>query len=472
MRTTAIICLRALRFGAVSVGMALLASCTSVPLPVFEEEVPNDWQRAAAELDKWPNPDWWQGFGSEELGEIIATLENSNVDLRNSERTLRRAQLLLQDAGFDLLPVPIVDIGGDVRYSGAEPAGSDFSASTSESVNLSVGISYTDILSKPLRYEGAEASYDASLAQAADVRLNIYGTAASTYFRILLLRDRIEAARLNLQNAERIARIVQARVDAGVVPPIDALQQQIAVQRQRNSLASLRQREFEARAALALLLSSSARDFDVRASTLGDLNTPEVAPGLPSELLSRRPDLVRAEAALRGARANLEIARRSLLPRISLTASANRGSDSLSDILSGANLAVSVTSGLVQQVFDADRRGREIERNQLAYESLIDDYRRAIIRAFNDIEVALGNIELLESLGEVAQEDLGRATESLRIAEVRYREGVTDYQTVLNSQDVLYGARNAVLENKNSHLNAIISMYQALGGGWRMEYGE
>lgn len=473
MRTSADFLFRAWRIGLAFVGLALLLNaCTSVPLPIIDEQVPDDWQRAAAELDRWPNPDWWQGFGSEELAEIITRLESSNIDLRNSERTLRQAQLLLRDAGFDLLPVPLVDLGGDARYSGAEPAGSGFSGSTSESVNLSVSISYTDILSKPLRYEAAEASYESSLAQAADVRLNIYGTAASTYFRILLLRDRIEAARLNVQNAERIARIVQARVDAGVVPPIDALQQQIAVQRQRNSLASLRQREFEARAALALLLSTSATEFDVRASTLGDLITPDVVPGLPSELLSRRPDLVRAEAALRGARANLEIARRTLLPRISLTSSANRGSTSLADFLSGASLAVSVGSGLVQQVFDAGRRGREIERNQLAYESLIDDYRRAVIRAFNDIEVALGNIQLLEALGEVALEDLGRASESLRIAEVRYREGVTDYQTVLNSQDVLYSTRNQVLENKNSHLNAIISMYQALGGGWRMEYGD
>ena len=363
--------------------------------------------------------------------------------------------------------MPLVDLGGNARYSGAEPAGSDFSGSTSESFDLSVAISYTDILSKPLRYEAAEASYDSSLAQAADVRLNTYGTAASTYFRILLIRDQIEAANLNLQNAERIARIVQARVDAGVVQPIDALQQQIAVQRQRNALASLRQREFEARAALALLLSTSVRDFDVQETTLNNLTTPDVAPGLPSELLSRRPDLVRAEAALRGARANLDIARRDLLPTISLTSSANRGSDSLSNFLSGANLAVSVSTGLVQRVFDAGRRGRQIERNRLTYESLIDDYRLAIIRAFNDIEVSLGNIELLESLGEVALEDLARATESLRIAEVRYREGVSDYQTVLTSQNVLYSARNAVLDNKLAHLNAIISMYQALGGGWQ-----
>lgn len=450
--------------------LPLISGCATTPLPMLQDEVPPDWQRAAAELHEWPNPDWWNNFGSDELAEIITLLENSNLDLQNSERALRNAQLLLEDAGFDLLPVPLVDLGGGVRYAGSEQMGGDYSGQTSESVDLSVAISYTDILSKPLRYDASRAGYDSSLAQAADVRLNIYGTAASTYFRILLLRDRIEAAMLNLENAERIARIVQARVDAGVVPPIDALQQQIAVQRQRNAISSLRQDEFQARSALALLLARSGRDFDVRATTLSNLVTPEVAPGIPSQLLARRPDLVRSEASLRAAHANLGIARRSLLPTISLTSSANRASDSLSNFLDGANLGVSVSSALVQSIFDAGRRTRALERQQLAYESLIADYRQAIIRAFNDIEVALGNITLLESLGRIALEDLARASESLRIAEVRYREGVDDYQTVLNSQNVLYSARNAVLDNKLAHLNAVVSMYQALGGGWQMRY--
>lgn len=448
----------------------LLTGCATTPLPVLQDEVPKDWQRAAAEIDQWPSPDWWNNFGSDELSEIIAQLEASNLDLKNSERALQSAQLLLEDAGFDLLPVPLVDLGGGMRYAGSEPVGRDYSGNTSESVDLSVAISYTDILSKPLRYDASLADYESSLAQAADVRLNIYGTAASTYFRILLLRDRIEAASLNLENAERIARIVQARVDAGVVPPIDALQQQIAVQRQRNAISTLRQDEFQARSALALLLARSGRDFDVRATTLNSLVTPDVAPGIPSELLSRRPDLVRTEAALRAARANLDIARRDLLPTISLTSSANRASDSLTNFVDGASLGVSVTSGLVQRVFDAGRRTRALERQRLAYESLIADYRQSIIRAFNDIEVALGNITLLESLGRIALEDLARATESLRIAEVRYREGVDDYQTVLNSQNVLYATRDNVLANKLAHLNAVISMYQALGGGWQMEY--
>ena len=124
---------------------------------------------------------------------------------------------------------------------------------------------------------------------------------------------------------------------------------------------------------------------------------------------------------------------------------------------------------LVQFVFDFGRRRRARESAQLQVESSLASYRETVIRAFNDIEVALGNIELLESLGQVLLEDLTRAEESLRIAEVRYREGVIDYQRVLTAQDFLYGARNAVLSNKRANLNAIVSLYQTLGGGWNSE---
>ena len=102
-------------------------------------------------------------------------------------------------------------------------------------------------------------------------------------------------------------------------------------------------------------------------------------------------------------------------------------------------------------------------------ESALASYRETVIRAFNDIDVALGNIELLESLDAILLEELSRAEESLRIAEVRYREGVIDYQRVLSAQEFLYGARNSVLSNKRAYLNAVVAIYQALGGGWRRD---
>jgi len=433
-------------------------------MPALDTDVPPDWGETA--VGEWPGEEWWEAFGSEELSDIIQFVEERNLNLKNAERNLEQARLALIDAGFDLYPTPIVDFNAGATYIGTEPPRGSFSDRRTESARLSLGVSYGDILSKPYRYDLAEASFESAATQLASTQLNIRVLASSTYFRILFSRDQIEAAKLNLQTAEFIERITQARVDAGVLTPVDALQQQIAVQRQRNAVAQLRQDELAARAALAILAAESVRDFNVQGTTLASLQTPTVAPGLPSELLVRRPDIAQAELKLRSARVNVAIARNTLLPSIGLTGSTNTASDSLRVLASGNSFSVSLGVTLAQSVFDFGRRGRAKESAWLQMESVLASYRHTVIRAFNDIEIALGNIELLASLEQIALEDLKRAEESLRIAQVRYREGVIDYQRVLTAQNLLYGARNAVLSNKRAYLNAIVGLYWALGGGW------
>jgi NodT family efflux transporter outer membrane factor (OMF) lipoprotein len=453
-----------------ALGVAVLCGCAATPLPELPaEDVPTTWQKSASSTDDWPNSDWWNNFQSAELSDVIALVEQKNFNLQNNERNLRLAQLALRDAGFDLLPTPVVDLGAATNYFGSKVGDGDFNGSASESFDLGIGFVYSDILSKPAKYDAAKARYESTLALLADTRLNTLGTAASTYFRILLLRDRIEAAQQNVENAEAIAKIVSARVNAGTVNQVSLLQQQIAVQRERNNLSSLIQDEYEARAALALLVADSVQDFNVSATTLDDVLVPGIQPGLPSSLLNRRPDIVQAEANLKLSRADVDLARLAYLPNISLTGSVRLVSDSLGDLLGDGTTTVSASAGLVQLILDDGSRGRNVERQRLELESALANYRETVIAAFNDIDVSLGNIELLRALGEVAAEDLKRAEESFRIAEARYREGVDDFQTVLISQNQLFDTRNSYFDNKLAQLNAAIAFYQSLGGGWQAE---
>ena len=205
-------------------------------------DIPGQWQAVNDEgAVSWPQLEWWNNFKSSELTEIMALVEAKNLDLATNVRNLEQAQLSLRNAGFDLLPTPILEAGLSRRYNGFEADDGSFRENNSTSANLSAGLMYTDILSKPASYNAAVARYDGDIARLADLRLNTLGTAASTYFQVLLIRDRIEAAEQNLENAEAIYRIIQARADAGTVTPIDALQQRIAVQQQQNNLKTLHQ---------------------------------------------------------------------------------------------------------------------------------------------------------------------------------------------------------------------------------------
>ena len=445
---------------------AWLAGCAATPLPELPAgDVPEAW-RGTDGSDAWPAADWWRGFASDELVDLIGRVEANNLELANSERNLRAAELALTDAGLDRFPSPSLDAGASGSYAGSRPRDGDFRDGGSDAVDLTLGVDYANVLDRRPRFAAATARYGSSLARAADTRLRIVAAAAASYFRILLIRDRMAAARLNLANAEAIGRIVGARVDAGSALASEDLRQRIVVRHQANALRTLELDALRARASLALMVGESVWGFDVEGRTLADLAVPAVVPGLPSELLLRRPDIVQAEAALREARADVDLARLAFLPRISLTGSGALGS-TLADLAGDAAASVGATSGLALGLFDLGRRQRGLETSRLRLESLLADYRRAVIGAFNDVEVALADMDLLGRLSEVLAEDVALARESLRITEARYREGVQEFEALLGAQDALYAARNAVLDNKLATLLAAVDLYTALGGGWR-----
>lgn len=457
--------------GMLAGALAALAACaTMAPPPLEEGDVPADWAGPLYDdAAVWPNTDWWNNFNDAELAAFIEEVKASNFDLANNRRNLEAAQLTLREAGLARWPNPLVEIGDGTSFRSTRVDGATAtSGNVPEDTQVVASAVFSGILTKPATYARNLTDYESQLAQAADLAMNTLGTATSTYFQLLLIRDRIVAARQNLENAEVIGRIAQARLDAGVSVPIDTLQQQIQIEQQRTALESLIQSDLAARASLALLVGRHVQGFDIEAQTLQDVEVPRVQPGLPSELLTRRPDLYQAELDLNAAAISVTIARRSLFPQISLTSSATASSAALTDIVSSPSLTTfGISASLVQTLLDNGARRRDIERAKIFVESSLASYRRAVLGAFNEVEVALSNIRLLEAQAVVAASSLDAAEEAFRIAQVRYEEGVADFQTVLQAQNTLFSTRNAFFDNKLQRLNAILNFYQALGGGWQ-----
>ena len=444
--------------------------CSTTDLPELAPgDVPTQWQAAAASTAReWPDQNWWTEFDNEELSSYLEQVKSNNFDLAINDRNLTSAQILLRDAGFDLLPTPVVSISTQPSYSEVRVDGATQRGSSGSDLVLGVAASYTNILSKPAIYDGELADYDYRVAQAADVSLNTFSTAASVYFQLLLTRDRIEFTEQNVENAQTIYEIAQARVDSGVAVPIEALQQQISLEQQRISLQNLRQDEISLRGSLALLSGQSMQGFNLDGTTLDAIAIPDIQPGLPSELLSRRPDLVLAEADLRSARANVDVVKTSFLPQISLTASGSTSSSSLSALVANPDSVIALSSSIAQVLLDNGQRGRNTDLATLTLENSLSRYRAAVINAFNEIEIILGNVAFLAAQSEVAIRNLDAAEESFRIAELRYQEGVVDFETVLNTQNVLFQTRSSYLDSKLAQLNVAVALYQALGGGWEI----
>jgi multidrug efflux system outer membrane protein len=444
-----------------------LSACVSIDVPeLADTDVPEEWLGPFAEdAEVWPTLIWWENFQDDELNSIVQSVKQNNLDLQNNRRNLEAAQIALREAGFNLLPIPAVRIGTGALYTDNLGASESVNSPNSP-IGLTGSFTYTDIISKPTTFEGALADFQSRRAQVANTALNTLGTAASAYFQILLIRDQILAAQQNLENAEAIGEITQARVDAGVVVPINALQQQIAIEQQRTNIQSLQQNELSALSSLAFILGRTVQEFDIDGDSLEDILVPALRPGIPSDLLRRRPDLVQAEADLQRSAVQVELSRLNFFPSISLTGSANASSSSLSDLLSAPDALINLSANLSQLLLDNGARQRDLDQNRLALENSLNIYRRSVLGAFNEVEVLLSNIQLLDELGIVAQRLLAQAEESFRLAEVRYAEGVADFQTVLTAQNTLFAQRIAVLNNKIQQLNSMVGFYQALGGGW------
>jgi NodT family efflux transporter outer membrane factor (OMF) lipoprotein len=252
----------------------------------------------------------------------------------------------------------------------------------------------------------------------------------------------------------------------GIASPLELAQQRQTIAGQQAQIPQLEQQELETRAALALLLGRPPEGFDVTARDLASIEAPGVAPGLPSELLVRRPDVVTAEANLEGANANLAVARAALLPSISLTASGGISTGTLSGLVTNPIYTAGIGLSIAQAIFDAGRREAVTDEARAREQELLLSYRGTVINAFSEVETTLGSIANLDEQVMFQTEQVIQSETAFTIAQARYREGVDDFLVVLDTQRSLYSARDQLQQTRLGQLLSLVALYKALGGGW------
>jgi NodT family efflux transporter outer membrane factor (OMF) lipoprotein len=193
---------------------------------------------------------------------------------------------------------------------------------------------------------------------------------------------------------------------------------------------------------------------------------PSIAPGLPSALLVRRPDVASAEAQLAAANANVIVARAALLPSISLTGSAGLASDVLLNFLSAPTAVLAIGASLLQPIFNGGRLRAQVDVAASRERELVENYRKFILAALADVESALAAGGRSAEQEGLQEQVVVQARRSLQLAEVRYREGADDLLTVLDAQRTLFQAEDQRAQLRLARLQAAVSLYKALGGAW------
>ena len=224
------------------------------------------------------------------------------------------------------------------------------------------------------------------------VRLTLVAGVASGYFEVLSLRGRLASARENVAIAQRVFDVVDSRSRNGAASALDVARQRAAVLTLRASIPPLELEQRQTLYALAILTGRPPEGFDAAGSSVDSLAVPRVAPGLPADLLVRRPDLASAEAQLAAANADVAAARAALLPDISLTGSAGLASNVLVNFLNAPTASVALGASLLQPIFDGGRLRGQVDAAAARERELVETYRKSILAALADVESALASV--------------------------------------------------------------------------------
>lgn len=445
---------------------ALTAGCAlTEPVVRPEQALPAQWAEPAraAESATPLHDTWWQDFGSARLDAFVTEALATTPDLRIQAERVVQAELALRQAGASLLPSLDVSGGSSAR---------NVDSNESSSTGIDLGASYEIDLWGRIA-AGVDASRAGLMATRFDydaARLSISASVATTWFQVLALQERLDIARRNLATAERVLRVVQARYDNGAASALDLSQQRTTVLNQRKAIEPLEVQLRQTRSALAILLGRNPQagptpDGAGGIERLGALKVPAVGAGLPSELLLRRPDLAASEARLVAAAANIAAARAALLPGISLSAGAGVGSAALL-ALADTTRTLSISASVLQKIFDGGRLRADVDIQRSRQRELVESHRRAILAALKEVEDALANGVRDTNQEAAEREILAEAERSLRLAELRYREGADGLLTVLLAQRTLFASQDQLALTRLARLTAAVNLYKALGGGW------
>jgi NodT family efflux transporter outer membrane factor (OMF) lipoprotein len=459
---------RALSFAPLLGAALLLAGCR---IPVQERPAstlvaPASWR---APLQVGPNAaveqEWWRAFGDPALDALVAQALAHNGDLRTAQSRLQeyRARIRVARAAQE----PSVSISaGQSRARVIDPFGRP-AETTTISGNVQAAYELDPFGRLEAATQAARFDYAAQQAALEAVALSVAANTASGYLNLRGLDAQLALARQTLKSRRQSLELARRQFEVGYSSRLE-LSQAEAEYRSTAAVVPQLERSITQQENALSQLAGANPGLVARGAELSALRPPAIAPGLPSELLRRRPDIAQAEAALAAADASLAAARDQMLPSLRLTASLGTAAHNLPDLLGSGTMLWSVGGSVLAPLFDAGRLRAQAEISASTRDRAVFAYEAVARNAFAETENGLSAVLRLREQLEQAEARSVATAETLRIAHNRYRNGYSSYLEELDAQRNNFNAETNVLQLRASWLAAHVDLYRALGGGWRL----
>jgi multidrug efflux system outer membrane protein len=415
----------------------------------------------------------WQLYRDPELNQLIATATASNQTLQQAIARVDEARALARVAGSYLYPT----ISLDPSFVRLRTSGNRASTVTGQRVQKGVTVNdwlipfdltyEIDVWGRVRRsFESARAQAAASVDDVAVVGLTVATDVAQYYYTLRSLDAQGQILTQNVESYREQVRILSVQLKNGLVSPLVWSQAQAQLQ---GTLAQQRDVE-RARAnqehALAILCGRAAPSFAVAANPLHQASPPAVPPGLPAQLLVRRPDVAEAEQNLVAVNAQIGVATADFYPRFSLTGSAGFESADGSTIFNWQSRVWAIAPSIVFPIFQGGRLRANLEATEARYRQAVAAYVNQVLVAYGDVEDALSDLHALSDEVGILREAVSASQNYLHLAQVQYKQGLVDYLLVIDAERTFLANQLSLAQAVNRQMAASIHLIKALGGGW------
>lgn len=413
---------------------------------------------------------WRSFFTDPRLRELIDIALENNRDLRVAALNVEQARAQYGISRSALLPSIDLSASGSRRRTPGSTASGGTAVET-RNFDVSVGlVSYELDLFGRVRSlnQSALQEYFASDAAQLGVRISLVAEIASQYFTERSLLEQIELSEQTLASVNQTYDLIRQRLDAGDATELDARSAEIQVRTAETNIAAYRQQLAVTRNALGFLIgTSSLPDSLPSGRTLEKGLVADLRAGVPSDLLTRRPDILEAEHRLRSANADIGAARAAFFPKITLTGGAGTTSKSLGDLFQSGSSAWAFSPQISVPIFDGGYNQANLEVAQVRKQIGIAEYEKSIQTAFREVSDGLVSRSGIDQQIESYRGLVAAQQARFDLANDRYEKGFDSYFEVLNAHQDLYAARQILIQLRRAQLTNSVNLYKALGGGWK-----
>lgn len=458
----------------VAVTIATTSACSLMPeylrpqAPV-PETFPNTDAKAASSATQLSDIPWQDYFADAQLREVIGLALNNNRDLRVAALNIEKARALYRVQRADLFPrVGITGTETAQRLPGDLTASGN--ATTTHQYSATIGFSAYELdFFGRIRSLNAQAleQYLATEEAKRSAQISLVAEVANAWLTLAADKERLALARNTLETRQKSYELIRRTFEVGVGSALDVRQAETLMEGSRADVARYTAQEAKDANALALITGTpvSANLLPAKLSDAVSAIT-EVPAGVPSEVLTRRPDVLQAERILRAANANIGAARAAFFPSITLTTGAGIASDSLGGLFSGGGGTWSFIPQIKLPIFEAGRLTANLEATKVQREINVAQYEKSIQTAFREVSDAFAEKSTLTERLDARRKLVEATKASFTLSEARYKGGIDSYLGLLDSQRALYLAELELIDIRLIESANRVALYKVLGGGW------